>query len=128
MKLVVPRFGEVGIGFVVKAHPSKQWLRVNILAFFAKFILVQPSSIVSNIENFFLKPRQRNCSFLRDAFNRTVFWRAGDVLALALNSPMDGVEYVCLESWIGLEIHRLNPFDVVLALGKDFCSDLEEYF
>ena len=51
VKLVVLRFGEVGIGSIVDVHPSGQWLDVIILAFFTEFILVQPSTIVANAEN-----------------------------------------------------------------------------
>ena len=40
MKLVVPCFGEVGIGSVVDVHPSGQWLGVTIPPFSAEFILV----------------------------------------------------------------------------------------
>ena len=82
MKLVVPHFGEVGIGSVVEIHPSGQWLGVNILAFSTEFILVRPSSIVSDAGNLFLEPRQRGCNVLRDALNRTVLWTAGDALAM----------------------------------------------
>ena len=39
MKLVVPHFGEVGFGFVVKVHPSGQYLEVKILAFSASLFL-----------------------------------------------------------------------------------------
>ena len=72
VKLVVPCFGEVGIAFVVDVHPSEQWLGVTIPAFLAEFILVRPSTIVANAENLFLEPRQRGCSALKDALNRTV--------------------------------------------------------
>ena len=41
---------------------------------------------------------------------------------------MDDVDYVCPESWIGLEVHRLDAVDVLLALGKVFYSKPEEYF
>ena len=40
VKLVVPCFGEVGIGYVVDVHPFGQWLGVTIPAFTAEFILV----------------------------------------------------------------------------------------
>ena len=72
MKLVVPYFGEVGIGSVVDVHPSGQWLGITILAFSAEFILVRPSTIVVNAENLFLEPRQRGYSALKDALNQTV--------------------------------------------------------
>ena len=72
MKLVVLRFGEVGIGSVVDVHPSEQWLGITILAFSAEFILVRPSTIMANIEKLFLKPCQRGCSILKDALNQTV--------------------------------------------------------
>ena len=45
MKLVVPCFGEVGIGSVVDVHPSRQWLGVTIPPFSAEFILVRPLTI-----------------------------------------------------------------------------------
>ena len=48
VKLVVPPFGEVGIGSIVDVHPSRQWLDVTIPAFSVEFILVQPSTIVAN--------------------------------------------------------------------------------
>jgi hypothetical protein len=128
VKLVVPRFGEVGIGSVVDVHPSGQWLGVDIPAFSTEFILVRPSSIVSDAENLYLEPRQRGCCILRDALNRTVLWTAGDALAMLQDPPMDGVEYVRPQSWIGLEVHRLNLVGVVLASGRVFCSDPEEYF
>ena len=57
VKLIVPCFGEVGIGSVVDVHPSGQWLGVIILAFSAEFILVRPSTIVANAENLILEPR-----------------------------------------------------------------------
>ena len=69
VKLVVPRFEKVGIGSVVDDHFSEQWLKVNIPAFCAEFILVQPLTIVSVAENLFLEPCQRGCSILRDALN-----------------------------------------------------------
>ena len=56
MKLIVPCFGEVGIGFVVDVHPSGQWLGVKIPAFSAEFILVRSSTIVVNAENLILEP------------------------------------------------------------------------
>ena len=78
--------------------------------------------------NLFLEPRQRGCSVLRDALNRTVLWRAGDELALLEDLLMDDVDYICPKSWIGLEVHRLDPLGVLLASSKVFCSDPEEYF
>ena len=128
MKLVVPCFGEAGIGSVVDVHPSGQWLGVTIPAFLAEFILVQPSTIVANAENLFLEPRQRGCSALKDVLNRTVLWRAADALALLEDPPMDDADYVCQESWIGLEVHRLDTAGMLLASAKVFCSDPEEYF
>ena len=94
VKLVVPCFGEVGIGSVLDVHPSRQWLGVTIPAFSAEFILVRPSTIVVNAENLFLEPLQRGCSTLKDALNRTVLWRAADALALSEDPPMDDVDYV----------------------------------
>ena len=41
---------------------------------------------------------------------------------------MDDADYVCQESWIGLEVHRLDAAGVLLASGRVFCSDVEEYF
>ena len=41
---------------------------------------------------------------------------------------MDDVDYVRPESWIGLEVHRLDPLCVLLALGKVFYLDPKEYF
>ena len=41
---------------------------------------------------------------------------------------MDDADYVCQESWIGLEVHRLDATGVLLASGRLFCSDLEKYF
>ena len=41
---------------------------------------------------------------------------------------MDDVDYIRSESWIGLEVHWLDPSAVLLASGKVFCSDPEEYF
>ena len=72
MKLIVPYFGEVGIGSVVDVHPSRQWLGVTILAFSAEFILVRPSTIMANAGNHFLEPRHRGYSALKDALNWTV--------------------------------------------------------
>ena len=46
VKLVVPCFGEVGIGSVVDVHPFGQWLGITIPPFSAEFILAQPSTIV----------------------------------------------------------------------------------
>ena len=57
VKLVVPCFGEVGIGSVVDVHPSGQWLGVTIPPFSAEFIHVQPLTIVVNAENLILEPR-----------------------------------------------------------------------
>ena len=98
VKLVVPHFGEVGIGSIVDVHPSRQWLGVNIPAFSAEFILVRPSTIMSIVENLFLEPCQRGCNVLRDALNRTVLWRAGDALILSRDPPVDDVEFVRPES------------------------------
>ena len=72
VNLVVPRFEEVGIRLVVDVHSSRQWLGINIPAFSAKFILVRPSSIMSDIESLFLEPWQKVCNFLKDALNRIV--------------------------------------------------------
>ena len=41
---------------------------------------------------------------------------------------MDDVDYVCPESWIGLEVHRLDVVDVLLASGRVFCFEPKEYF
>ena len=41
---------------------------------------------------------------------------------------MDDSNYVCPESWIGLEVHRLDIAGVLLASGIVFCSDPKEYF
>ena len=41
---------------------------------------------------------------------------------------MDDVDYIRLESWIGLEVHWPDPLGVFLALGRVFCSDPEENF
>ena len=103
-------------------------LGITIPAFSAEFILVRPSTIVVNAKNLFLEPRQRGCSTLKDALNRTVLWRAADALALSEDPPMDDADYVRQESWIGLEVHRLDAAGVLLASGKVFCSDPEEYF
>ena len=128
VKLVVPCFGKVGIGLVVDVHPSRQWLGVTIPPYSAEFILVRPSTIVVNAENLTLEPRQRGCTALIDALNRTVLWRATKAFALSGDPPMDDAHYVCQESWIGLEVHRLDAAGVLLASGKVFCSDPEEYF
>ena len=106
VKLVVLCFREVGIGSIVDVHPSGQWLGVTIPPFSAEFILVRPSTIVVNAENLILEPRQRGCTSLIDALNRTVLWRAADALALSEDPPMDDADYVCQESWIGLEVHQ----------------------
>ena len=41
---------------------------------------------------------------------------------------MDDADYVRQESWIGLEVHQLDAVGVLLASGRVFCSDPEEYF
>ena len=128
MKLVVPCFGEVGIGFVVDVHPSGQWLGITIPAFSKEFILVRPSTIVVTTENLFLEPHQRGCNALKDALNRTVLWRAANALALSEHPPMDDADYVRQKSWIGLEVHQLDAAGVLLASRRVFCSDPEEYF
>ena len=128
MKLVVPCFGEVGIGSVVDVHPSGQWLGVNIPPFSAEFILVRPSTIVVNAETLILEPRQRGCTALIDGLNWKVLWRATDALELSEDPPMGDADYVRQESWIGLEVHRLDAAGVLLASGRVFSSDPEEYF
>ena len=128
MKLIVPCFGEVGIGSVVDVHPSGQWLGVTIPPFSVEFILVRPSTIVVNAETLILEPRQRGCTALIDALNRTVLWRAADALELSEDPPMGDADYVRQESWIGLEVHRLDAAGVLLASGRVFCSNPEEYF
>ena len=65
---------------------------------------------------------------MKDALNRTVLWRAADALALSEDPPMDDANYVRQESWIGLEVHRLNTAGVLLASDRVLCSDPEEYF
>ena len=122
MKLVVPCFGEVGIESVVDVHLSGQWLGITIPAFLAEFILMRPSTMVANTKNLFLEPRQRGCSALKDALNRTFLWRAADALALSENPSMDDADYVRQESWIGLEVHRLDAAGVLLASAE--CSTL----
>ena len=128
VKLVVPCFGEVGIGSVVDVHPFGQWLGVTIPPFSAEFILVRPSTIVVNAETLILEPRQRGCTALIDALNRTVLWRAADALELSEDPRMGDADYVCQESWIELEVHQLDAAGVLLASGRVFCSDPEEYF
>ena len=128
VKLVVPCFGEVGIGSVVDVHPSGQWLGVTIPPFSAEFILLRASTIVANAKNLTLEPRQRGCTALIDALNRTVLWRAADALELSEDPPMDDANYVRQESWIGLEVHQLDAAGVLLASGRVFCSNPEEYF
>ena len=41
---------------------------------------------------------------------------------------MGDADYVRQESWIGLEVHRLDAAGVLLASSRVFCSDPEEYF
>ena len=41
---------------------------------------------------------------------------------------MGDADYVHQESWIGLEVQRLDAASVLLASGRVFCSDPEEYF
>ena len=41
---------------------------------------------------------------------------------------MDDADYIHPESWIGLEVHRLDVAGVLLASSRVFCSDPEEYF
>ena len=65
---------------------------------------------------------------MKDALNRTVLWRAADALALSKDPPIYNADYVCQESWIGLEVHRLDAAGVLLASSRVFCSDPEEYF
>ena len=128
MKLVVPCFGEVGIGSIVDVHPFGQWLGITIPTFSAEFILVRPSTIVVNAESLILEPRQRGCTALIDALNWTVLWRAVDGLELSEDPPMGDADCVHQESWIGLEVHRLDVAGVLLASGRVFCSNPKEYF
>ena len=128
VKLVVPCFGEVGIGSVVDVHPSGQWLGVTIPSFLAEFILVRLLTIVVNAEDLILEPCQRGRTSLIDALNWTVLWRAADALSLSEDPPMDDTNYVRQESWIGLEVQRLDAVGVLLASDRVFCSDPEEYF
>ena len=128
MKLVVPCFGEVGIGSVVDVHPSGQWLGVNIPPFSAEFILVRSSTIVVNVETLILEPRQRGCTALIDALNWTVLWRVADALELSEDPSMGDAAYVRQESWIGLEVHQLDVAGVLLASSRVFSSDTEGYF
>ena len=120
VKLVVPCFGEVGIESIVDVHPSGQWLGVTIPPYSAEFILVRPSTIVVNAENLTLEPRQRGCTALIDALNWTILWRAAEAFALSEDPPMDDADYVRQESWIGLEVHRLDAARVLLASGRVF--------
>ena len=128
VKLVVPCFGEVGIGLVVDVHLFGQWLGVTIPPFSAEFILVRPSTIMVNAETLILKPRHRGCTALIDALSRTVLWRVADALELLEDPPMGDADYVRQESWIELEVHRLDAAGVLLASDRMFCSDPEEYF
>ena len=41
---------------------------------------------------------------------------------------MDGVEYIRPKSWIGLEVHWLDPLGVLLASNRVFFSNPKEYF
>ena len=88
---------------------------------------MRPWTIVANVKNLFLEPRQRGYSALKDALNRTVLWRAADALALSEDPPMDNADYVHPESWIGLEVYWLDVAGVLLAFGRLFCS-YPEYF
>ena len=63
-----------------------------------------------------------------DALNRTVLWRAADALVLSEDPPIDDADYVRQESWIGLEVPQLDAASVLLASGRVFCFDPEEYF
>ena len=128
VKLVVPCFGEIGIGSVVDVHPSGQWLGITIPPYSVEFILVRSSIIMVNAENLTLEPRQRGCTTLIDALNQTVLWRAAEAFALSENPLMDDADYVRQESWIGLEVHWLDAAGVLLASCRVFCSDPEEYF
>ena len=83
---------------------------------------------MANAENLFLEPRQRGYSALKDALNQTVLWRAADALALSEDPLMNNADYVRPESWIGLEVHRLDAGGVLLASSRVFCYDPEEYF
>ena len=64
---------------------------------------------------------------LRNALNRIVLWRAANALALSEDPPIDNDDYICPESWIGLEVHQLDPSGVLLASGRVFCFGPKEY-
>ena len=80
------------------------------------------------VETLILEPRQRGYTALIDALNWTALWRAVDALELSEDPLMGDADYVRQESWIGLEVHRLDAAGVLLASGRVFCSDPEKYF
>ena len=59
MKLLSTRFGDVGMGTIVKIHPMGQWLGVDIPLASMEFILLRPTIVKPGAEDLSLDPYQR---------------------------------------------------------------------
>jgi hypothetical protein len=108
VKLLSTGFGDVGMGTIVEVHPMGQWLGVDIPLVSNEFILLRPTIVKPCTEDLPLDLYQRGFSRLVEALQRTVLWRAADVMVPSLDPQMDASPFIRQECWVGLEVHRSN--------------------
>ena len=128
VKLMVPGFGEVGVGIIVEARPIGEWRGVVIPLQLWVFVLVRPQTIVANASILLINPSQRGFRTMSDVLNRTMLWRAYDVEKSSGDPQMDAGSYIRQEDWYGLEVHRMNSEGTLLSSGRINCWRPDDHF
>ena len=128
VKIYLPGLGEVGVGTIVEARPQGEWLGVPIPIDPWIFVLLRPSSIVSEAERSRVTPCQRGVQTLLDALNRTVLWSLADIVKQSADAGVDQSPFIRQQDWIGLEVHRLDSEGVLLSSKRITCWQTNDYF
>lgn len=63
-----------------------------------------------------------------DVLNRTVLWRAADVVKFTAHPDVDAGPFTRPEHWTGLEVHRKDANGVLVSSGRINCWKPDDYF
>jgi len=65
---------------------------------------------------------------MMDALNRTMLWRAVDVIKFIAHPDVDAGPFVRQEDWTGLEVHCKDAAGVLVSFGRINCWKPDDYF
>ena len=129
MKLFLPGLREVGVGSIVDVHPVGKWLGVSIPVEPWVFVLLWPHSFSVTSHDFQLNPRQRGFRTLANVLDRTILWRVADVIrTFGEDVPNEMCPFICLNLWLGLEVHRKDSIHMLLSSNRINCWKADNYF